>query len=56
MVILEDNKVKGVKDFFDGLDAIILKIIDKIDQSCKNIEIPGKQRNKRKKSAFLSCP
>ncbi|WP_235832023.1 dicarboxylate/amino acid:cation symporter [Ancylomarina longa] len=28
MVILEDNKVKGVKDFFDGLDAIILKIID----------------------------
>jgi len=28
MVILEDNKVKGVKDFFDGIDAIILKIID----------------------------
>lgn len=30
MVILDDKKVKGVKDFFDGIDAIILKIIDLI--------------------------
>lgn len=28
MVILEKSKVKAVKDFFDGIDAIILKIID----------------------------
>ncbi|WP_321297848.1 dicarboxylate/amino acid:cation symporter [Marinifilum fragile] len=28
MVILEEKKVKIVKDFFDGIDAIILKIID----------------------------
>jgi Na+/H+-dicarboxylate symporter len=28
MVILEEKKVKVVKDFFNGIDAIILKIID----------------------------
>lgn len=28
MVILEEKKVKVVKEFFDGIDAIILKIID----------------------------
>ena len=28
MVILEEKKVKVVRDFFDGIDAIILKIID----------------------------
>lgn len=28
MVILEDKKVKTVREFFDGIDAIILKIID----------------------------
>ncbi len=28
MVILEDKKVKIVREFFDGIDAIILKIID----------------------------
>ena len=28
MVILEDKKVKVVREFFDGIDAIILKIID----------------------------
>jgi len=28
MVILEDQKVKIVREFFDGIDAIILKIID----------------------------
>ncbi|WP_461638111.1 dicarboxylate/amino acid:cation symporter [Labilibaculum euxinus] len=30
MVILEEKKVKVVRDFFDGIDAIILKIIDLI--------------------------
>ena len=28
MVILEEKKVKVVRDFFDGIDAIILKVID----------------------------
>lgn len=28
MVVLEDKKVKVVRDFFNGIDAIILKIID----------------------------
>ena len=28
MVILEEKKVKAVREFFDGIDAIILKIID----------------------------
>ncbi|MDQ1770282.1 cation:dicarboxylase symporter family transporter [Labilibaculum sp. A4] len=30
MVVLEEKKVKVVRDFFDGIDAIILKIIDLI--------------------------